>query len=241
MLTLYQFPISHYCEKVRWALDYKKLDYRTINLLPGLHRSKAMKLSGSSSLPILVHDGKAVRNSSGIIDYLDQQFPESSLTPADQAQKQEALDWEAFADEQLGIPVRMVCYNVLLDHPDLLMPIFTAGGPWYGRFIMPVLYPKLSKTMRSKMKLDQRTSQIALKQLSRAVEKLDARLQGRQFLVGDRFTRADLAVASLLAPLHKAEKYGVAWPGQFPEALEKISEGFIENKAWVKRLYADHR
>lgn len=37
MLTLYQFPISHYCEKIRWALDFKQLKYNTVNLLPALH------------------------------------------------------------------------------------------------------------------------------------------------------------------------------------------------------------
>ncbi|VAW80072.1 hypothetical protein MNBD_GAMMA15-1204 [hydrothermal vent metagenome] len=36
-MTLYQFPISHYCEKIRWALDYKGLPYTTINPLPGSH------------------------------------------------------------------------------------------------------------------------------------------------------------------------------------------------------------
>lgn len=241
MLTLYQFPISHYCEKVRWALDYKKLDYRTINLLPGLHMAKVTKLSGSSSLPVLVHDGKIIKNSSDIVDYLDTHFPESPLTPDNQALRQEAMEWEKFADEQIGIMVRAVCYHVLLDHPDMLMPMFTIGGPWYGRFVMPFIYPKLSSTMRNKMKLNQRTSQIALKQLDRAIDKLDAHLQNREFLVGDRFTRADLAVASLLAPLCKAEKYGVDWPQRFPESLEKISESYSGKTAWVKRLYADYR
>jgi len=241
MLTLYQFPISHYCEKVRWALDYKKLEYRTVNLLPGLHRARVTKLSGSSSLPVLVHDGRIIKNSSDIIDYLDAHFPESPLTPADQALRREAMEWEKFADEQIGILVRAVCYHVLLDHPAMLVPIFTAGGPWYGRFVMPIIYPKLSGVMRDKMKLNQETSQIALGQLGQAIDKLDARLQDREFLVGDSFTRADLAVASLLAPLHKAEKYGVVWPAQFPEALEKISEGLAGKTAWVKRFYADYR
>lgn len=68
MLTLYQFPISHYCEKVRWALDHKKLDYQVKNLLPGMHDGTATKLAGSSSLPILVHDGQAIQNSSDIIN-----------------------------------------------------------------------------------------------------------------------------------------------------------------------------
>ena len=76
MLTLYQFPNSHYCEKVRWALDYKQLDYRIINLLPGLHVDRtAKKLAGSSSLPILVHDGKALQNSSDILTYLERSVP----------------------------------------------------------------------------------------------------------------------------------------------------------------------
>ena len=44
MLSLYQFPISHYCEKIRRALDYEKLDYRVVNLLPGFHASTAKRI-----------------------------------------------------------------------------------------------------------------------------------------------------------------------------------------------------
>ncbi|MGR9114583.1 MAG: glutathione S-transferase N-terminal domain-containing protein [Gammaproteobacteria bacterium] len=43
MLTLYRFPVSHYCEKVRWALDYKQLDFQTKNLLPGQQRHPRQK------------------------------------------------------------------------------------------------------------------------------------------------------------------------------------------------------
>lgn len=35
--TLYQFPISHYCEKARSCLDVKGLTYSTRDLIPGLH------------------------------------------------------------------------------------------------------------------------------------------------------------------------------------------------------------
>ncbi|HKX12345.1 MAG TPA: glutathione S-transferase N-terminal domain-containing protein, partial [bacterium] len=45
---LYQFPISHYCEKARWALAFKEIPYRIVNLAPGLHfrRTRNMGCAG---------------------------------------------------------------------------------------------------------------------------------------------------------------------------------------------------
>jgi len=36
MLELYQFEMSHYVEKIRLILDYKGLEYRKINVTPGI-------------------------------------------------------------------------------------------------------------------------------------------------------------------------------------------------------------
>ena len=51
MLKLYQFPISHYCEKIRWALEFKNIDHEIKNLIPGLHLLKTKKLAPESSVP----------------------------------------------------------------------------------------------------------------------------------------------------------------------------------------------
>jgi len=75
MITLYQFPISHYCEKVRWALDYKQVEYEIKNLIPGLHVSKTRKMAPDSSVPILTHDDEVIQGSDSIITYLDETFP----------------------------------------------------------------------------------------------------------------------------------------------------------------------
>jgi len=58
MIELYQFQFSHYCEKARWALDYKGISYKPRNLLPGLHVKPARKLAPetccrSSSMAVL--------------------------------------------------------------------------------------------------------------------------------------------------------------------------------------------
>ena len=81
MIKLYQFPISHYCEKIRWVLDYKSLDYEITNLLVGRHRDVTLKLAPKSAVPVLVHDDVAVQNSSDIVTYLETTFPDPSLTP----------------------------------------------------------------------------------------------------------------------------------------------------------------
>lgn len=86
MITLYQFQFSHYCEKVRWALDFKGLPYARRNLLPGLHVKIAKKLVPKSCLPIIVDGGTVVQDSSAIITYLDERFPERPLTPRDSKQ-----------------------------------------------------------------------------------------------------------------------------------------------------------
>lgn len=237
MLTLYQFPISHYCEKIRWALDYKQLDYQVVNLLPGFHAATAKKLSRRSSVPILRHNDKVVRNSSDIISYLDETFPEHSLIPVDTQQKQDALDWERFADKEIGPYVRRICYHTLLEYPALVVPLLTVNGPW----VIRVMFPGLRSKMRKLMDINEASTQIAQQHLAHALDKLHAHLQGRTYFVGNRFSRADLAVASLLAPLYRPTGYGLDWPQRYPKPLARFTEGLSDRLAWGNLIYERHR
>lgn len=57
MIKLYQFAFSHFCEKARWALDYKSIPYTPVNLLPGLRIKPIRKLAPKTCMPVLV-DGE---------------------------------------------------------------------------------------------------------------------------------------------------------------------------------------
>ncbi|WP_455205207.1 glutathione S-transferase family protein [Kaarinaea lacus] len=219
MLTLYQFPISHYCEKVRWALDYKGLDHQIINLLPGTHIKIVKSIAPKTEVPVLRHDNKIIQGSGNIISYLDNAFPERPLTPSDPALEQQALHWESFVDENIGPHTRLYCYHFLLDSPDIVVPLLTQGQPWQKRWGFRLIYPKVRTKMRQFMHINERTADISLKKLQRAIDKLAAELEAKSFLVSDQFTRADLAAASLLAPLRTPQKYGVVWPEKMPEGL----------------------
>ena len=241
MLTLYQFPISHYCEKVRWALDYKGLDYRVVNLLPGGHIKIIKSIAPKTEVPVLQHSENIVQGSGEIISYLDQAFPDKPLTPPDSAQKQQALDWELFVDENIGPHTRVYFYYYLLDRPDIVIPFLTHGQPWHKRWIFRLIYPKVRDKMREFMHINERTADISLKKLKRAIDKLSTHLETKQFLVSDQFTRADLAAASLLAPFRTPDKYGLNWPEKLPEGLQQTIDLLKNNLLWVDSFYRKYR
>jgi len=241
MITLYQFPISHYCEKIRWTLEYKNIKYRKINLLPGLHAKRAKQLSNNTSLPILIHNKTIISESSKIIDYLEHTFPDKPLAPKNKGLNIEISEWESFADEIIGPDVRRICYYTLLNHPKIITPYFTHGGPWYGSLYMKIIYPKLSVKMRTLMKLDESEITNIKTRLLHAIDKTHSHLKNRNYLVGNNFTRADLTVASLLAPLCRTKKYGIKWPEIYPEPLNSTVSEYGNKLDWVHRIYSQYR
>ncbi|HCK92744.1 MAG TPA: glutathione S-transferase family protein [Gammaproteobacteria bacterium] len=247
-MKLYQMPISHYCEKVRWMLDLKKIKHSTKNLLPGLHIAVIHKLmrkqsSGfpSTSVPVLKDQGKIIQGSDHILDHLDLLYPQPSFMPVDSELKQEVLKWEEFADQKLGPHVRRCCYYYLLRDPSAVIPMFTYKGPWYGRLLMKFMFPQLQAAMRKGMQIDQEGFNKSKAVLDEAVQTLASHLSTRQYLVDERLTRADIAVASLLAPLIRPQGYDVPWPQTLPEELTQLELEYQPVLQWVDKMYKNHR
>ena len=241
MLLLYQFPISHYCEKARWALDYKQLEHRLVNLLPGPHFAKVRKIAPASSTPVLVDDDQTIQGSSEIISYLERAYPPRRLTPEDERAAELAAEWEEFLDREIGVHVRRICYHYLLDHPEIVVPFFTQGGPWYGALFYRFTFTRLRQKMREAMGIDEHNTELSKQRLRVAIDRLERHLESRDYIAGDDFSRADLTAASLLAPLHRPAKYGLAWPEHWPPEVAEQLDRFQNLRGWVEGLYANHR
>jgi len=241
MTTLYQFPISHFCEKARWALDYKNIPYKTKNLLPGPHVKQVMSIAKRPEVPVLKHKNNVIQHSDKIIDYLDKTFPDKCLTPADEECRKKSLEWEAFVDKEVGINIRTFFYHTLIKHPKLLIPIFTYKGPWYGKILMKFFFPTLRIKMIKLMRINNETAAQAKQDLKLAIDKINLHLSENKFLAGDQFSRADLAAASLLAPLVQPEKYGLPWPSPLPPALQTTIDEWSSELEWVRHLYNEYR
>lgn len=86
-LRLHNFFRNSAGHRVRIALALKGLDYEyvSVNIGPaGEQNSEAyLQLNPQGLVPTLVHDGRTITQSSAIIEYLDECFPEPPLLPAD--------------------------------------------------------------------------------------------------------------------------------------------------------------
>jgi glutathione S-transferase len=89
---LWHLEISHYNEKVRWALDYKGVAHVRRAVTPGLQELRARRLRAGRTVPVLEMDGRAIGDSTRIIEEIERRWPEPPLYPADPEERSRALD-----------------------------------------------------------------------------------------------------------------------------------------------------
>src|SRR3954452_8040537 len=92
---LWHLPISHFSEKVRWALDWKRVPHCRRVMPPGLHPLGGLVLSRGRvyTMPVLVADRRSIGDSTEIIAWLEERFPDRPLYPAEKARALELEGW----------------------------------------------------------------------------------------------------------------------------------------------------
>ncbi|MGZ4183308.1 MAG: glutathione S-transferase family protein [Solirubrobacteraceae bacterium] len=244
--VLWQLQLSHYNEKVRWALDYKRVPHIRRSLLPGPHVRKARRLTGdTSTTPMLTLDGRSIGDSTRIIAAIEQCWPRPPLYPEDETQRRHALELEEYFDEELGPHIRRAMYHEMLPHPELLLPRFTHGQPLRQQMLLRAAFPALRAAMRRRMEISPETAALSRAKVAAAMDRLEREISTSGYLVGDSFTVADLTAAALF--------YGVARPPEFPYPM--VAPGdlpgpwreFLDSLArrpggqWVTDIYHRHR
>lgn len=240
-IQLYQFPISHYSEKVRFALSYKGLDYNIHNLVPGLHRSRAGIPAGGSAVPVISHEGLGIQGSAAIITYLDERFPDRSLTPLDPAQREEALEWERWLDLEVGIAVRCYVYHHIFNDRKTAAPLLATGCNIAERAWMYLGWSRITREIRTAMGINAESAARSLEVMRRALDKLCAHLKKREYIAGSGFSRADLAAAALFAPMFMPEEYGLDFPDPLPPGLASVAQEFKPRLLWAEETYRRFR
>lgn len=199
--TLITIPLSHFCEKARWALDRVGLPYREVPHAPLLNRLAAMRTEGGT-VPVLVHGGRRFIDSTDILVYADAACGGGLLYPRDIALRREVDALEERFDTELGPHTRRWVYSQLLPHARLLRSLWSRGVPRVEASMVPVIAPLARFLVRKAYRITTESAQHSLERVHGIFRIVDERLSdGRRFLTGDRFTAADLTFAALAAPV----------------------------------------
>jgi glutathione S-transferase len=245
MVRLYTFSISHFAEKARWALDYKRIAYREARLVPGPHAAIVKRIAPRTTVPVLVDGERVIQGSSAIIDWADAHTAERPLTPEDASERERALELERWLDAELGAPLRRVFYHYALGDKDLVISLFTQGTPWWGKAFCRLAFPMIRRRIRGMYAINEANVAADKERIAMAFERVEALLASSPHLVGDRFSRADLTLAALIAPMWMPEQHPTRWPRleAYPAEVNALRSQFERTRAreHTLRAYREHR
>ncbi len=240
---LWQFTSSHFNEKARWALDFKRVPHIRHSLVPGFHISTVKRMTGKTHVPVLKLNGKAISDSSRIIEALELEFPEPALYPADPDERRRALELEDYFDEELGPYIRRWIFHVILPYPKFVRAAFVSHASPAAQLAQRAMAPLIGVIMRRQMDITPATAEVARSKTMAAMDRLANELRPSGFLAGDRFTVADLTAAALLSPLVRPPEFPYKAAVPVPEPLAKIRDSLSSHPAfrWTLQTYRQHR
>jgi glutathione S-transferase len=246
--TLIQLDISHYSEKVRWALDYKQVPHVRRSPLPGSHMPIAFALTRGESitLPLLRLDGRTIADSTAILAAIEQRYPDPPLYPADPELLRRALELEDFFDEELGPHARLLPFHELTNEPAMFAEVASAAvpGPLGNAKGLVGLYARTYTGLRFGVR-DESAAALAREKIVAAMDRLDAELAAGdgEFLVGDSLSVADVTAASIFYPVVGPDEGPLPADAPTPPALERFRDEIRDRPgyAWVEETFRRHR
>jgi glutathione S-transferase len=217
--VLITIPISHYCEKARWALDRAGIGYKERAHLQVLHWIPVTRAGGKKTAPVLVWGDRVFADSADIVEEASAKAPpDRSLFPDDPAAAAEVRALARDFDARLGPEGRRWMYYGLRGRRDIAIAYGCTGVPSWQRRALPFAYPVVVRIIDRYLDVTPASAARSEAEVRATFDAVAERLSdGRPYLCGERFSAADLTFASLAAPLLMPPEYGVPLPQ--PEEL----------------------
>jgi glutathione S-transferase len=255
-VELITIKFSHYNEKARWALDRFGVAYEERGYLPMIHmpfalaRSRFMRgwdgTSTAATTPVLFTGRSVIADSEEILKYLSGAYgtPENNLYPIP-----EAAALSARFSGSLGSDTRRVAYHHAFQSPELLRRVVEANAPgWQARAFLALL-PAIMKALRWRLEIRPEAVERSLERIWEEVAFVNGLLaDGRNYLVAERFTAADLTFSCMMAIsllIQPHEGFGATLPplDLCPPAVQELARGLRATPAgqFVLRMFAEER
>jgi glutathione S-transferase len=222
-LTLLELYPSPYSERVRWALEASGLPYERREYVPIAGEEELRRTTGQRTVPVLFTDGEVIGDSNAALDWIAQQHPDTTLLPDQPRARAQVRAWELTATEGLVQAARLIMisrYRELGIQP--LADHFSAKYGW-----------------------SEHAAGQAEALLRSVLPEIAAAIETSPYLVGDRFTRADLTLACMLVsilgpPADDLFALDAGLRGMFGIPLGE-NPGLAPLRAWRDDIYRRHR
>jgi glutathione S-transferase len=225
-ITLLDMYASPWCERVRWTFKFKGVPFGKQTYQPGpVDEEKVKKLTGQAQVPVLLVNGKAIPDSSDILAWLETYESEPSLVPKSEKDRAQVTMWEELMDGVLGPQARMLIIGHLLRATD---PELQKAGQYFAQKCQYSTYAE----EHAKVKVE------------RVLNILKYALDGRQYLVGERFTLADVTAASMLLLVNPPPDELFLFPAAMrPMYTVPITQDVTYGPVfdWRDKVYRKHR
>jgi glutathione S-transferase len=247
VLRLITIPISHYCEKARWALERVGMPYREERHVQGIHRFAARRAGGGGTVPVLVTPDGVLGESEEILAWVDERTPpKHRLFPAEPGARSEVERLCRRLDEELGPRGRRLMYVHMLADRKLALRFNNEGVPRWEDGAIRYGWPLVVRFIRRELGI---RPGIELEDEAAVWREFDFVAQlladGRAYLCGERFGAPDLTFAALSAAVVVPPVYGVPLPQ--PDVLPPDTAALVERVRhhpagrYALALFAKHR
>ncbi|AKH42879.1 glutathione S-transferase [Altererythrobacter atlanticus] len=185
------------------------------------HAPAFLEVNPSGQVPVLVHRGKVITESTVINEYIDDAFPGPPLKPEDLFLQAQMRIWTKYVDEVFRPALSFLAWDRVI--PRLAASL--SAEEFRERLARIPLGDKRDKWERAASgSFSEQEKQGWRRQVAETVRRVETALETEGWLVGDRFTLADAAV---FAMAH-------AMPGTYPELVSE--EAAPRMMRWLDRV-----
>jgi glutathione S-transferase len=224
-ILLYDLSDSPFCLKARACLQLKGVPFRRVTLTVG-RRRELLRLNPLGKVPVLCRGREVIADSSRIARYLEAQYPEPALLPADPAARAYCELLEEWADEALYFIVGAFKW---LNPANRAAALRNTTGEIAGAVLRPLVGRLLARNVRRRYAAwgyGARELPDFEDRMRDHLTVLAALLADKPYLLGRTLMLADVAVFAQ-----------VAWMRRYAEA--RLLDAVPPVVAWLERLAAE--
>jgi glutathione S-transferase len=218
MLELYHHGSSVCAAKVRFALAEKCLDWtgHYVDILAGEQfTADFLAINPKAVVPVLVHDGFVVPESTVICEYAEEVFPDRPIYPRDPQARSRVRIWTKAVDEELHPACSAITYisshrHTILRNGTGSFDDFLRQGADEGTAARTLKWQWIKDGFSAPGAADK------IRLYDAYLHKMERALGQGEWLVGDSFSMADIALAPYVNRLSALGMDGVWSNGRLP-------------------------